>query len=74
RTVVYEIAPRDEHLQPLPVPVDQPLQALYGATRSSLLVVEHGRTVVYEIAPRDEHLQPLPVPVDQPLQALYGAT
>ncbi|WP_242883844.1 winged helix-turn-helix domain-containing protein [Stenotrophomonas maltophilia] len=40
RTVVYEIAPRDEHLQPLPVPVDQPLQALYGATPEQLLVVE----------------------------------
>ena len=40
RTVVYEIAPRDERLQPLPVPVEQPLQALYGATPEQLLVVE----------------------------------
>ncbi len=40
RTVVYEIAPRDERLQPLPVPVEQPLQALYGATPGQLLVVE----------------------------------
>lgn len=39
RTVVYEIAPRDEHLQPLPVPVDQPLQALYGATPEQLSLI-----------------------------------
>lgn len=37
---VYEIAPRDERLQRLPVPAEQPLQALYGATPEQLLVVE----------------------------------
>uniref|UniRef100_UPI0034E49D2F TolB family protein n=2 Tax=Gammaproteobacteria TaxID=1236 RepID=UPI0034E49D2F len=40
RTVVYEIAPRDERLQPLPVPAEQPLQALYGASPEQLFVVE----------------------------------
>ena len=40
RTVVYEISPRDERLQPLPVPAEQPLQALYGAGDDQLLVVE----------------------------------
>ena len=40
RTVVYEMSPRDEHLQPLPVPAEQPLQALYAATPDQLLVVE----------------------------------
>ncbi|KAF1014680.1 MAG: Protein TolB [Stenotrophomonas maltophilia] len=37
---IYEIAPRDEHLQVLPVPVQQPLQALYTADPDRLLVVE----------------------------------
>ncbi|WP_313206608.1 winged helix-turn-helix domain-containing protein [Stenotrophomonas sp.] len=38
--VVYEIAPRDERLQLLPVPVEQPLQVLYGANPDQLLVLE----------------------------------
>ena len=40
QAVVYEIAPRDERLQVLPVPVQQPLQALYGATPEQVLVLE----------------------------------
>ena len=40
KAVVYEIAPRDERLQLLPVPVEQPLQVLYGAAAGQLLVLE----------------------------------
>lgn len=38
--VVYEIAPRDEQMRRLAVPVEQPLQVLYGATPDQLLVLE----------------------------------
>ncbi|OBU64541.1 transcriptional regulator [Stenotrophomonas maltophilia] len=40
QAVVYEIAPRDERLHRLPVPVEQPLQALYGASPDQVLVLE----------------------------------
>lgn len=37
---VYEIAPRDEHISQLPIPVERPLQALYTDTPQHLLLVE----------------------------------
>ncbi len=42
--VIYEVSPRDEQVVALPVPVAQPLQALYAADADHLLVVD-----------RDEH-------------------
>ncbi|WMJ70411.1 winged helix-turn-helix domain-containing protein [Stenotrophomonas sp. 24(2023)] len=40
KATVYEIAPRDDHLQALPIPVVQPLQALYTDQPGHLLVIE----------------------------------
>lgn len=42
--IIYEVSPRDEQVVALPVPVAQPLQALYAADAQHLLVVD-----------RDEH-------------------
>lgn len=39
---VYEITPRDEQLSLLPVPVEQPLQALYTDNPDRLLLIERG--------------------------------
>ncbi|HFF6217400.1 winged helix-turn-helix domain-containing protein [Stenotrophomonas maltophilia] len=58
RTVVYEIAPRDERLQPLPVPGEQPLQALYGATPEQLLVVERDADQRIRLSLYDRSVQP----------------
>ncbi len=58
RTVVYEIAPRDERLQPLPVPSEQPLQALYGATPDQLLVVERDDQQQTRLSLFDRSVQP----------------
>ncbi len=40
---IYEVSPRDEQTVRLPVPVRQPLQALYGRDGQQLLVVERDR-------------------------------
>lgn len=40
RPVIYEVSPRDEQIVALPVPVAQPLQALYAGDNDHLLVVE----------------------------------
>lgn len=56
--VVYEIAPRDERLQPLPVPAVQPLQALYGATPEQLLVVERDADQRTRLSLFDRSVQP----------------
>lgn len=40
RSLVYEITPRDEQLSVLPVPATRPLQALYTADPTQLLVIE----------------------------------
>ncbi|SFR85049.1 WD40-like Beta Propeller Repeat [Stenotrophomonas maltophilia] len=58
RAVVYEIAPRDERLQPLPVPAEQPLQALYGATPEQLLVVERDADQRTRLSLFDRSTQP----------------
>ncbi|WP_445514059.1 winged helix-turn-helix domain-containing protein [Stenotrophomonas sp. 3(2025)] len=56
--VVYEIAPRDEQLQRLPVPADQPLQALYGADAEQLLVVERDADQHTRLSLFDRSVQP----------------
>jgi hypothetical protein len=56
--VVYEIAPRDERLQPLPVPAEQPLQALYGASPEQLLVVERDADQRTRLSLFDRSAQP----------------
>ncbi len=38
--VIYEVSPRDEQVVALPVPVAQPLQALYGSDSDHVLVVD----------------------------------
>lgn len=38
--VIYEVSPRDEQIVALPVPVAQPLQALYAGDNDHILVVE----------------------------------
>ncbi|KRG53165.1 PD40 domain-containing protein [Stenotrophomonas maltophilia] len=58
RTVVYEISPRDERLQPLPVPAEQPLQALYAATENQLLVVERDADQRTRLSLFDRSTQP----------------
>ena len=58
QAVVHEITPRDERLQPLPVPVEQPLQALYGATPDQLLVVERGADQRTRLSLFDRSVQP----------------
>ncbi|VTQ61157.1 transcriptional activator cadC [Stenotrophomonas maltophilia] len=58
RTVVYEIAPRDERVQPLPVPSEQPLQALYGARPDQLLVVERDDQQQTRLSLFDRSVQP----------------
>jgi hypothetical protein len=58
RTVVYEIAPRDERLQPLPVPAEQPLQALYGASPEQLFVVERDADQRTRLSLFDRSAQP----------------
>ncbi|WP_295554328.1 winged helix-turn-helix domain-containing protein [uncultured Stenotrophomonas sp.] len=58
RTVVYEISPRDERLQPLPVPVEQPLQALYAAAENQLLVVERDADQRTRLSLFDRSTQP----------------
>ncbi|WP_329763215.1 winged helix-turn-helix domain-containing protein [Stenotrophomonas geniculata] len=58
RTVVYEIAPRDERVQPLPVPSEQPLQALYGARPDQLLVVERDEQQQTRLSLFDRSVQP----------------
>jgi hypothetical protein len=40
RPVIYEVSPRDEQIVALPVPVAQPLQALYAGDNDHVLVVE----------------------------------
>ncbi len=40
RPVIYEVSPRDDLVVPLPVPVAQPLQALYAGDAAHVLVVE----------------------------------
>jgi Tol biopolymer transport system component/DNA-binding winged helix-turn-helix (wHTH) protein len=40
RPVIYEVSPRDEQVVVLPVPVAQPLQALYAGDNDHVLVVE----------------------------------
>ncbi|MCR8715287.1 winged helix-turn-helix domain-containing protein [Stenotrophomonas indicatrix] len=56
--VVYEIAPRDEQLQRLPVPAEQPLQALYGAGADQLLVVERDADQHTRLSLFDRSTQP----------------
>jgi len=56
--VVYEIAPRDERLQRLPVPVEQPLQALYGATPEQVLVLERDAEQHTRLSLFDRSTQP----------------
>lgn len=58
RTVVYEIAPRDERLQPLPIPAEQPLQALYGASPEQLFVVERDADQRTRLSLFDRSTQP----------------
>ena len=58
QAVVYEIAPRDEQLQRLPVPAEQPLQALYGATPDQLLVVERDADQHTRLSLFDRSTQP----------------
>ncbi|KAG1398807.1 hypothetical protein G6F59_013424 [Rhizopus arrhizus] len=58
RTVIYEISPRDERLQALPVPAEQPLQALYGATEDQLLVVERDADQRTRLSLFDRSIQP----------------
>lgn len=58
RTVIYEISPRDERLQALPVPAEQPLQALYGATEDQLLVVERDADQRTRLSLFDRSTQP----------------
>ncbi|MCU1127105.1 PD40 domain-containing protein [Stenotrophomonas maltophilia] len=58
RTVVYEISPRDERLQPLPVPAEQPLQALYAAAENQLLVVERDADQRTRLSLFDRSTQP----------------
>ncbi|WNH53344.1 winged helix-turn-helix domain-containing protein [Stenotrophomonas oahuensis] len=43
RPVIYEVSPRDEQVVALPVPVAQPLQALYADDSDHVLVVERDR-------------------------------
>lgn len=56
--VVYEIAPRDEQLHRLPVPAEQPLQALYGADAEQLLVVERDADQHTRLSLFDRSAQP----------------
>lgn len=56
--VVYEIAPRDERLQRLPVPAEQPLQALYGPTPEQMLVVERDADQHTRLSLFDRSTQP----------------
>lgn len=58
QAVVYEIAPRDERLQALPVPVQQPLQALYGATAEQVLVLERDGQQRVQLSLFDRSTQP----------------
>ncbi|WP_312707347.1 winged helix-turn-helix domain-containing protein [Stenotrophomonas sp.] len=58
QAVVYEIAPRDERLQVLPVPVQQPLQALYGATAEQVLVLERDAQQRVQLTLFDRSTQP----------------
>lgn len=58
RAVVYEIAPRDERVQPLPVPSEQPLQALYGADPDQLMVVERDDRQQTRLSLFDRSTQP----------------
>lgn len=48
RPLIYEVSPRDEQVVALPVPVAQPLQALYAGDNDHLLVVERDH---------DEHMR-----------------
>lgn len=58
QAAIYEIAPRDEQLQRLPVPAEQPLQALYGADPGQLLVVERDADQHTRLSLFDRSTQP----------------
>lgn len=55
---IYEVSPRDEQTVRLPVPVRQPLQALYGRDPLQVLVVERDRDERMRLSLFDRSLTP----------------
>lgn len=56
--VIYEVSPRDEQVVALPVPVAEPLQALYTDTPGHLLVVERDAQEQLQLSLFDRSQQP----------------
>lgn len=58
RPVIYEVSPRDEQVVALPVPVAQPLQALYAGDLDHVLVVERDNEERLQLSLFDRRASP----------------
>lgn len=58
RPVIYEVSPRDEQVVALPVPVAQPLQALYAGDNAHVLVVERDQNEQLKLSLFDRRVTP----------------
>ena len=75
RPVIYEVSPRDEQVVALPVPVAQPLQALYAGDNEHVLVVQRDQDERLQLSLFDRRATPwaLLAQIDGVSQARFDA-